>query len=59
MDDIPAGHDTPTCFFNFSTSAVDYIGPYIVKLFRLCRLQPVKVYVCSSVSAVVHTRGGY
>lgn len=44
MGDLPSGRVVPTRCFN--VSAVDYAGPFTVKLFKLRRVQPIKVYLC-------------
>lgn len=44
MGDLPKGRVIPTrCF---STSGVDYAGPFLVKMHVLKRVQPIKVYIC-------------
>lgn len=55
MGDLPSGRVTPTRCFNIS--GVDYAGPFTVKLYRLRKIQPIKVYLClfiCFVSKAVH-----
>ncbi|XP_054272893.1 uncharacterized protein LOC128993159 [Macrosteles quadrilineatus] len=55
MADLPSGRVIPTRCFN--VSAVDYAGPFTVKLFKLRKVQPIKVYLClfiCFVSKAVH-----
>lgn len=44
MADLPADRVTPTRCFNIS--GVDYAGPFRVKLYRLRKIQLIKVYLC-------------
>lgn len=44
MGDLPAGRVTPTRCFN--VSAVDFAGPYTIRVQHLRRLTPVKAYLC-------------
>lgn len=44
MADLPSGRVIPArCF---AVCGVDYAGPYRVTLYRLRKLQPIKVYLC-------------
>jgi len=44
MADLPASRVLPTRAFD--TSAVDFAGPFFVKVHNLRKVQPIKVYLC-------------